>query len=264
MTAKQPTPPPKFNIRDQVLCYFTRWKVTNRKYKRNAWIYELEALEENKQGVYNTEANEKFITLASPSPHDPMHFSKPAPPAPKFMEGDLVKYLKQAGKILSSSYNAEKNRYEYEVLVAGGGYLKGILEKDLKLEEIEGPFDDMNSIWLEEPSPFKHRKSSTVVNEHGGKQSYLDARFDCIPPVVLRLLAQCLGFGARKYGNKNWKNIPQRDHLNHAMNHINEWNRFDRSEPHLVNAMARLTFALWQAVDNNTQPDTYIHPEDNK
>lgn len=335
MPTKQPVPPPKFNIRDQILYNFIRWKVTNRKYKRSAWFYELESVEQNKQGVYNTEANEKFITLAPPSPHDPMHFSKPAPPpprfqvgdlvwfknggreiravmyddirleymykisvypggsllydsligefelepynnpptpqetktilpVPKFMEGDLVKYLKQAGKILSCSYNAEKNRHEYEVLVAGGGCLRGILEKDLKLEEIEGPFDDMYSIWLEEPSPFKHRKSATVVNEHGGKQSHLDARFDCIPPVVLRLLAQCLGFGARKYGNENWKNIPQQDHLNHAMNHINEWNRFDRSEPHLVNAMARLTFALWQAVDNNTQPDTYIHPEDNK
>lgn len=104
-------------------------------------------------------------------------------------------------------------------------------------------------------------ENNTVVNEQGGKQSHLDARFDCIPPVVLRLLAQCLGFGARKYGDENWKNIPQRDNLNHAMNHINEWNRGNRDEPHLVNAMARLTFALWQAVDTNQQPDTYQHPD---
>lgn len=106
--------------------------------------------------------------------------------------------------------------------------------------------------------------NQTYTNEQGGKQSFVSARFDCIPPVVLRLLAQCLGFGARKYGKDNWKNIEQWDHLNHAMNHINEWNRGDRSEPHLVNAIARLTFALWQAVDQKQQPDTYIHPDEVK
>ncbi len=38
------------------------------------------------------------------------------------------------------------------------------------------------------------------------------------------------------------KNIPFEDNLSHAMNHIVEWRMGDRSEPHLVNAMARLTF----------------------
>lgn len=101
----------------------------------------------------------------------------------------------------------------------------------------------------------------TIVNEHGAKQSFTAARFDCIPPVVLRLLAQCLGFGARKYGKDNWKNIPIEDNIAHAMNHLNEWSLGDRSEPHLVNAMARITFALWLAVDAKAQVDTYIHPD---
>lgn len=108
------------------------------------------------------------------------------------------------------------------------------------------------------------KDNQTYTNEQGGKQSFVSARFDCIPPVVLRLLAQCLGFGARKYGKDNWKQIEQWDHLSHAMNHINEWNRGDRSEPHLVNAMARLTFALWQAVEQGQQSDTYIHPDEVK
>lgn len=101
-----------------------------------------------------------------------------------------------------------------------------------------------------------------VTNEQGGTQSYIAADFDCIPPEVLKLLAECLGRGARIYGKENWKKIPLSDNLNHAMNHINEWRRGDRSEPHLVNVMARITFALWQAVDSGQQPDTYIHPED--
>ena len=103
-----------------------------------------------------------------------------------------------------------------------------------------------------------------VVNQSGGSQSFVSARFDCIPPVVLRLLAQCLGFGARRYGDENWKKIPIEDHLNHAMNHINEWRAGDRSEPHLVNAMARITFAFWQAVDSGQQEGRYINPSEKR
>lgn len=105
------------------------------------------------------------------------------------------------------------------------------------------------------------KEGQKITNELGGSQSFIEADFDCIPPVVLRLLAQCLGFGKRKYGFENWKNIPIEDNLSHAMNHINEWRMGDRSEPHLVNAMARLTFALWHAVDKKSQPPRYLHPD---
>lgn len=108
----------------------------------------------------------------------------------------------------------------------------------------------------------KQSDGETITNKAGGKQSFISARFDCIPPVVLRLLAQCLGFGARKYGKENWKAIPIEDNIAHAMNHVNEWNRGDRSEPHLVNAMARLSFAVWQAWDNREQPENYLHPDE--
>lgn len=103
--------------------------------------------------------------------------------------------------------------------------------------------------------------SRTVINERGGKQSFIAADFSCIPPECLKLLAECLGFGRRKYGKDNWKKIDHEDNLSHAMNHINEYRRGNRDEPHLVNAYARITFALWQAVESGDQPDEYIHPE---
>jgi hypothetical protein len=105
------------------------------------------------------------------------------------------------------------------------------------------------------------QEGQRITNESGASQSFIEADFSSIPPEVLRLLAQCLGFGARKYGKFNWKGIPIEDNLSHAMNHINEWNRGDRTEPHLVNAMARITFALYQAVASGEQPDRYIHPD---
>ena len=106
------------------------------------------------------------------------------------------------------------------------------------------------------------KEGQTVTNEQGGKQSFIKARFDAIPPIVLKLLAQCLGFGLRKYGKDNWKQIPKEEHLAHAQNHINEWQLGDRSEPHLVNAIARLSFALWWAVEDCEQAKEYVHPDE--
>lgn len=99
------------------------------------------------------------------------------------------------------------------------------------------------------------------VNAAGGKQSHLGARFDCVPATSLRLLAQCCGFGANKYGKGNWKLIESDDHICHAMNHLNEFNRGDRSEPHLVNALTRVSMALERLVESGDHPVDYHHPD---
>lgn len=104
-------------------------------------------------------------------------------------------------------------------------------------------------------------EGTTITEPDGGKHSYTLARFDCIPAETQILLAQCLGFGAEKYGEDNWKGIPLEKNLGHAINHIQEFRRGDTKEPHLVNAYARLTFALWQAVDQELQDGEYVHPE---
>jgi hypothetical protein len=187
---------------------------------------------------------------------------------PKFGIGDPVYYDSSDSSQTLREYRCGLTFYVQSSIHTSWGWLYKIINMnpdgtiqcqltDIPEAELTPAENKVNVLDLS-PTP---QENNTVVNEQGGKQSHLDARFDCIPPVVLRLLAQCLGFGARKYGKDNWKNIPQWDHLNHAVNHINEWNRGNRDEPHLVNAMARLTFALWQAVDTNQQPDTYQHPD---
>jgi hypothetical protein len=108
------------------------------------------------------------------------------------------------------------------------------------------------------------KEGDTITTEEGGRHSFTKARFDAIPAVCLRLLAQCLGFGLRKYGKNNWQSIPIDENIGHAQNHLNEWIRGDRSEPHLVNAMARVSFALWQAVESGDQEDEYFHPDELK
>lgn len=104
-------------------------------------------------------------------------------------------------------------------------------------------------------------EGQTVTNEQGGKQAFTEADFSQIPPFALRLLAQCCGFGSRKYGPGNWKKIPIESQIAHAMNHLNEFRLGDRSEPHLVNAAVRVMFALELAVEQGVQEPRYLHPD---
>lgn len=104
-------------------------------------------------------------------------------------------------------------------------------------------------------------EGQTVTNEQGGKQAFTEADFSQVPPFALRLLAQCCGFGSRKYGPGNWKKIPIESQIAHAMNHLNEFRLGDRSEPHLVNAAVRVMFALELAVEQGAQEARYLHPD---
>lgn len=86
--------------------------------------------------------------------------------------------------------------------------------------------------------------SEIVINEFGGKQSRVDARFDLVPPRALQAAALTLGHGAVKYGCLNWQQISVQEHLNHALNHINLYQLNDSSEEHLSHALVRLMMAF--------------------
>jgi hypothetical protein len=114
---------------------------------------------------------------------------------------------------------------------------------------------------LVEPAPVVKECLTTDSTQTTGKQAFIQARFDCIDPLALRLVAECVGFGARKYGEDNHKKISVLDHLNHAMNHINEHRTGDQSEMHLVHAIARLFFAVELVVQFGAMEDRYFHPD---
>jgi hypothetical protein len=114
--------------------------------------------------------------------------------------------------------------------------------------------------WLE-PAPSVNECLTVDSTQTTGKQSFIQARYDCLDPLALRLVAECIGFGARKYGEDNHKKISVRDHLNHAMNHINEHRTGDESEMHLVHAIARLLFAVELIIQSGGMEDRYFHPD---
>lgn len=63
------------------------------------------------------------------------------------------------------------------------------------------------------------------------------ARYDLVPTVGLRRLAETCAEGAEKYGEGNWlKGLPSSNLLSHAMAHIERWRDGDRSEDHLAHA----------------------------
>jgi hypothetical protein len=84
----------------------------------------------------------------------------------------------------------------------------------------------------------------TVTNEKGGKQSDTPYGFNELPPLALFAEAKVLAQGAKKYGSRNWTNIPIEDHLNHALQHIFAYLAGDKSDHHLANLACRSHFAL--------------------
>ncbi len=86
--------------------------------------------------------------------------------------------------------------------------------------------------------------SKTVTNEKGGKQSKLESSLSLMPPTALIRGAEVLKAGAEKYGIDNWRNISQRDHIDHALAHVYAYLKGDTTgEDDLTNAFLRLMFA---------------------
>lgn len=84
----------------------------------------------------------------------------------------------------------------------------------------------------------------TETNATGGKQSRLTGRSDLLPPAAVLAVADVLKRGSEKYGDRNWRLIPTREHLNHAITHLFKFLSGDQAEAHLHNAACRALMAL--------------------
>jgi hypothetical protein len=89
-----------------------------------------------------------------------------------------------------------------------------------------------------------------VYNELGAGQSKLDARFDLIDGPALFEMAQVLDYGAKKYGDNNWRGIKVEDHLNHLIMHAYAYLSGDESDNHLSHIMCRAMFAQAVAIQD--------------
>lgn len=70
-------------------------------------------------------------------------------------------------------------------------------------------------------------------------------RYDLLPRVAMRRLAETCAEGAAKYGDHNWLHgMPSGDMLNHALAHVFDYLDGDRSEDHLAHAIWNLCGVL--------------------
>lgn len=97
------------------------------------------------------------------------------------------------------------------------------------------------------------------TNAAGGRQSKLYNQFILLAPQAMRCLTSILRKGGIKYDFENWRKIPVEEHINHAMNHINNWLVWQvgirvteegcicstrPAEDELAHALCRLMFAV--------------------
>jgi hypothetical protein len=90
---------------------------------------------------------------------------------------------------------------------------------------------------------------TTIVNTTGGKQSKLAFHPGLLPVEAVIRVCNILTVGAKKYRENNWRLISQKEHLDHAMQHLLLFNNGDNSEDHLGNAACRILFACSETID---------------
>jgi hypothetical protein len=94
----------------------------------------------------------------------------------------------------------------------------------------------------------------TIQNERGAKESQTQYRFDLIDARALFRLAHILDYGAKKYGDNNWRGLPLDTNINHALIHIYAHLAGDTQDDHLGHALCRLHFALAIHLAEQEQP----------
>lgn len=82
------------------------------------------------------------------------------------------------------------------------------------------------------------------TNSSGGSQAKIESAPDLLPPKAILEVSTILKYGEDTYGANNWRKIPQKDHLRHALRHVFMYLAQDKTENHLGNATCRLLFAL--------------------
>ncbi len=93
---------------------------------------------------------------------------------------------------------------------------------------------------------FTHPLLDMEGDEHTGRQSRLGMDFMAIPAEAVASLARVLYEGGKTHQDpdgSNWRKISVEGHLNHALFHINAWQRGVVGEDHLAHAMCRLVMA---------------------
>lgn len=91
-----------------------------------------------------------------------------------------------------------------------------------------------------------------TMSELGRKDDSGKLRWSLIPNKVLTYVVQALEYGAKRYGDDNWKSVPdaRTRYYDAARRHINSWWEGEHLDPesglpHLSHAVCCALFLMW-------------------
>jgi len=78
--------------------------------------------------------------------------------------------------------------------------------------------------------------------DNGSIDPAIDTRMDKLPPLALLAAGAALEGGMKYEKDKpdNWRGVPAKMHLNHALRHVFKFQHGDRSEDHVGHAVSRM------------------------
>lgn len=92
------------------------------------------------------------------------------------------------------------------------------------------------------------------------KNDQAKIRYDLIPPIVLKELAEVLTYGANKYSDHNWQKCKDRNrYIAATMRHFESFRDGEQIDPesrlsHLAHALANISFLLYfEKINENLQ-----------
>lgn len=105
------------------------------------------------------------------------------------------------------------------------------------------------------------------VSSSGAKSSHEKPRYDLISRAFLRRLAERMGYGAAKHGERNYRlgigdATYRRDRINHMIEHALKYAEGDTSTDHLsaiganCSILTEIDEAVQPSVTNNEQPES--------
>lgn len=88
--------------------------------------------------------------------------------------------------------------------------------------------------------------------EDGKKDDQGKLRMDLVPPEAIEAIAEVLTYGARKYGENTWQNLPEFNRRQYAatLRHLLAWKKGQMLDAesgisHLQHALTDIAFLVW-------------------
>lgn len=77
---------------------------------------------------------------------------------------------------------------------------------------------------------------------------------------VCYLMSDAFAYGARLYGDGTWRTLSAGEHIEIGVENIIRWQSGETAKPVLVDALLRVAFAVYLAVQKGSQPAEYKKP----